>query len=100
LTCGRKFPVQAFSQLPLNTVRLLKAVLSLHFSESRAHTAILKRLKCFASYKVSGALLKDSFLPTSTRTMDGQGKMRTLSLELFINSILQLAATQPLFNRK
>jgi hypothetical protein len=100
MTCGRKSPVQVFSQLPLNTVLLLKAVLLQHFLESLAHTAILKLLKCFAFYKLSGVLLRDTFLPTSIRTMDGLGRMRILSLELFINSILLLAAMQPLFNRE
>jgi hypothetical protein len=100
MTCGRKSPVQASSQLPLNTVLLLKVVLLQHFLESLAHTAILKLLKCFAFYKLSGVLLRDTFLPTSTRTMDGLGRMRILSLELFINSILLLAAMQLLFNRE
>jgi hypothetical protein len=68
--------------------------------ENPAHTAILKLLKFFAFYKLSGVLLKDTFLPTLIRTMDGLGRMRILSLELFINSILLLAAMQLLFSRE
>jgi hypothetical protein len=97
---GKRSTVQASSRSQLNTVPLSKAVLWPRFWESRARTATPKLLKCFAFCRAFGALLKAISLPTSTRTMDELGRMRTLSLEPFINSILLPAVMQLLFNRK
>jgi hypothetical protein len=68
--------------------------------ESHALIATLKPLKFCASSKVFGVLLKDTFLPTSTKTMEGLARIRTLSLGLFISLIVLLAAMPQPFSRK
>jgi hypothetical protein len=96
---GKKCLVLVSSQLLLNTALLSKAVPWLLFLASHARIVTPKPHKSFASCRASGALLRVTFLPTSTRTTDGLGRMQTLSSEPSTNSILLLAVMQQHSNR-
>jgi len=90
---------QVSSHLLHSTVHLWKEVHSPPSSGNPVHIVILKLLKFFASFKVSGVHLKAIFWPISMRITAGLEKMRTHSLVPFRPLILMQDVMQQLFSR-